>query len=76
MTRPVAYGVVLWPMVGIRIDHRIPNVVSAPPYTILELARVGLSLAWGLMTLIALVGSSVPARNAARTNVISILHAE
>jgi hypothetical protein len=39
---PVAYGVVLWPMVGIRIDHRIPNVVSAPPYTILELARAGL----------------------------------
>jgi ABC-type antimicrobial peptide transport system permease subunit len=37
---------------------------------------ISLSLAWGLMTLIALVGSSVPARNAARTNVISILHAE
>jgi ABC-type antimicrobial peptide transport system permease subunit len=35
-----------------------------------------LSLAWGLMTLIALVGSSVPARNAARTNVISILRSE
>lgn len=39
---PVAYGVVLWPMVGIRIDHRIPGVISAPPYTILELARAGL----------------------------------
>jgi predicted permease len=37
---------------------------------------ISLSLAWGLMTLIALVGSLVPARNAARTNVISILHAE
>ncbi|MGB6744526.1 MAG: ABC transporter permease [Terracidiphilus sp.] len=37
---------------------------------------ISLSLAWGLMTLIALVGSSVPARNAARTNVISILHSE
>jgi len=39
---PVAYGVVLWPMVGIRIDHLIPGVISAPPYTILELARAGL----------------------------------
>jgi hypothetical protein len=39
---PVAYGVVLWPMVGIRIDHRIPGVISSPPYTILELARAGL----------------------------------
>jgi hypothetical protein len=39
---PVAYGVVLWPMVGIRIDHRIPGVIKAPPYTILELARAGL----------------------------------
>ena len=38
----VAYGVVLWPMVGIRIDHRIPDVISPPPYTLLELARAGL----------------------------------
>jgi predicted permease len=38
--------------------------------------HVSLGLAWGLMTLIALVGCSVPARNAARTNVNSILHAE
>ena len=37
---------------------------------------ISLSLAWALMTLIALVGSSVPARNAARTNVISIVHSE
>jgi hypothetical protein len=39
---PVSNGVVLWPMAGIRIDHRIPGVVSEPPYTILELARAGL----------------------------------
>jgi len=39
---PVAYGVVLWPMVGIRIDHSIPSVISPPPYTLLELARAGL----------------------------------
>lgn len=32
--------------------------------------------AWALMTLIALVGSCVPARDAARTNVISVLHSE
>jgi putative ABC transport system permease protein len=37
---------------------------------------VSLSLAWALMTLIALVASCVPARNAARTNVISVLHSE
>lgn len=37
---------------------------------------VSLSLAWALMTLIALLGSWVPASNAARTNVISVLHAE
>ena len=37
---------------------------------------VSLSLAWALMTLIALVGSYVPARNAARTNAISVLHSE
>jgi ABC-type antimicrobial peptide transport system permease subunit len=37
---------------------------------------ISLSLAWALMTLIALVGSCVPARSAARTNVISVLHSE
>jgi predicted permease len=37
---------------------------------------VSLSLAGALMTLIALVGCSLPARNAARTNVISVLHSE
>jgi hypothetical protein len=39
---PRANGVVLWPMVGIRIDHPIPGVISEPPYTILELARARL----------------------------------
>ena len=39
---PMANGVVLWPMVGIRIDHHIPGVISEPPYTILELARARL----------------------------------
>jgi putative ABC transport system permease protein len=37
---------------------------------------VSLSLAWALMTLIALVGSCLPATNAARTNMISALHSE
>jgi putative ABC transport system permease protein len=37
---------------------------------------VSLSLAWSLMTLIALLGSCVPARNAAYTSVISVLHSE
>jgi ABC-type antimicrobial peptide transport system permease subunit len=37
---------------------------------------ISLSLAWGPMTLITFVGSSVPARNAARTNVMSVLHSE
>jgi ABC-type antimicrobial peptide transport system permease subunit len=37
---------------------------------------VSLLLAWSLMTLIALVGSCVPARNASHTNVISVLHSE
>jgi predicted permease len=37
---------------------------------------VSLSLAWALMTMIALLGSSLPARNAARTDLISVLHSE
>jgi predicted permease len=37
---------------------------------------VSLSLSWFLMTLIALVASCVPARNAAHTNVMSVLHSE
>jgi predicted permease len=37
---------------------------------------VSLSLAGALMTLIALLGCSLPARNAARTNIISVLHSE
>ena len=37
---------------------------------------ISLSLAGALMTLIALVACSLPARNAARTNVISVLHSE
>lgn len=35
-----------------------------------------LSLAWALMTLIALLGSSLPAMNAARTDLVSVLHSE
>ena len=35
-----------------------------------------LSLAWALMTLIALLGSSFPAMNASRTDVVSVLHSE
>jgi ABC-type antimicrobial peptide transport system permease subunit len=37
---------------------------------------VTLSLAWALMTLIALAGSSLPAMNAARTDLVSALHSE
>ena len=37
---------------------------------------LALSLAWALMTLIALVGSSFPAVNACRTDVVAVLHAE
>jgi predicted permease len=37
---------------------------------------VSLSLAWVLMTLIALAGSSLPAMHAARTDLASVLHAE
>jgi len=38
---PIEYGAVLWPMVGIRIDHPIPEADMEPPYTIIELARSG-----------------------------------
>lgn len=37
---------------------------------------VSLSLAWALMTLIALLGSSFPAMKASRTDVVSVLHSE
>jgi predicted permease len=37
---------------------------------------ISLSLAGALMTLIALVGCSLPARNGARTNITSVLHSE
>ena len=37
---------------------------------------VSLSLAWSLMTLIALAGCYLPARNASNTNVMSVLHSE
>ena len=37
---------------------------------------VSFSLAWALMTLIALLGSSLPAMKAARTDLISVLHSE
>lgn len=37
---------------------------------------VSFSLAWVLMTLIALLGSSLPAVNAARTDLVSVLHSE
>ena len=39
---PIAYGVVLWPMTGITIDHPIPGAITQEPYTILEMARAGL----------------------------------
>lgn len=35
-----------------------------------------LALAWGMMTFIALLGSSFPALNASRTDVVSVLHSE
>jgi ABC-type antimicrobial peptide transport system permease subunit len=37
---------------------------------------VSLSLAWALMTLIALLGSSLPAAVAARTDIVSVLRSE
>ncbi len=37
---------------------------------------VSLSLAWALMTLIALLGSSLPAMSASRTDLVSVLHSE
>ena len=37
---------------------------------------VSLSLAWALMTFVALLGSSLPAMNASQTDVVSILHSE
>jgi ABC-type antimicrobial peptide transport system permease subunit len=37
---------------------------------------ISLSVAGALMTLIALMGCSVPARSAIRTDVISVLHSE
>ena len=37
---------------------------------------ISFALAWVLMTLIALLGSIFPARNAARTDLISVLHSE
>jgi predicted permease len=37
---------------------------------------VSLLLAWALMTLIAMLGSTWPAMNAARTDLVSVLHAE
>jgi hypothetical protein len=35
-----------------------------------------LSLAWALMTLIALLGSSLPAMSAGRIDLVSVLHSE
>jgi ABC-type antimicrobial peptide transport system permease subunit len=35
-----------------------------------------LSLAWALMTLVALLGSTLPAMNASRTDAASVLHSE
>lgn len=37
---------------------------------------LSLSLAWALMTAIAVLGSSLPAMNASRTDLISVLHSE
>ena len=37
---------------------------------------VSLLLAWALMTLIAMLGSTWTAMNAARTDLVSVLHAE
>jgi ABC-type lipoprotein release transport system permease subunit len=37
---------------------------------------VSFSLAWMLMTTIALVASTIPAAHAARTDLVSVLHSE
>ena len=37
---------------------------------------VSFSLAWGLMTAVALVASTIPATQAARTDLVSVLHSE
>jgi putative ABC transport system permease protein len=37
---------------------------------------VSFSLAWALMTVVALLASAIPAADAARTNLVSVLHAE
>lgn len=45
---PVAYGVVLWPIMGIGIDHNIPGLVPEGPYTLQEMTE------WGLIKVIGL----------------------
>jgi putative ABC transport system permease protein len=54
------------------VDHLLANMLVGVKVH----DPVSLSLAWSLMTLIALVGSCVPARNAAHTNVMSVIHSE
>jgi hypothetical protein len=37
---------------------------------------ISFSLAWILMTAVALIASTIPASQAARTDLVSVLHAE
>jgi ABC-type lipoprotein release transport system permease subunit len=37
---------------------------------------VSFSVAWGLMTAVALIASTIPATQAARTDLVSVLHSE
>jgi ABC-type lipoprotein release transport system permease subunit len=37
---------------------------------------VSFSLAWALMTAVALLASTIPAAQAARTDLVSVLHSE
>jgi hypothetical protein len=44
---PLAYGVVLWPILGAPIDHVIPDVENNGPLTLMKMAKSGLIRAVG-----------------------------
>jgi predicted permease len=70
--RLVALGGILGVVTALALSKLLASMlVGVKPHD-----AMSFSLAWILMTMVALIASTIPASQAARTNLISVLHAE
>ena len=76
MTTLAALAVLLGGVLGVSVAWGLSKLLASLLVGVTPHDAMSFSLAWLLMTVVALLASTLPAAEAARTNLISVLHAE